>query len=72
VTFDAGTRQLAWSGSPASGEAVTIWYTVTVTGTGPKMVKNTATLTVQGSPASSSTAMLCIDCSAQWLPIVRQ
>lgn len=72
LTYDASARQLTWSGTPGLGETVTIKYTVKVNASGPRMLRNTAVLTAPGSSPGSATALVCVDCSAQWLPIVQQ
>jgi hypothetical protein len=68
--YNSSTRQLTWSAAPTAGQAVTITYTVTANVSGPLMVSNTATLTAPGNPASNSTAFVCIDCRAVWLPLI--
>lgn len=70
LTYNSAARQLTWNGAPASGQAVLITFTVTVTQGGPRMVSNTATLTLPGGTSNTSTANVCVDCYAQWLPLV--
>jgi hypothetical protein len=71
ASYDAGSRQITWSGTPATGQAVTLSYTVMVQVSGPRSLQNTATLS---SPlgTSSSTATLCIDCMTSYLPYIRK
>jgi hypothetical protein len=68
VNYNPGTRQITWSGTPVTGQVVTITYTVTVQVSGPLLLANTATLSSSGE-SGSSTATLCIDCKIVNMPI---
>lgn len=71
ASYNPATRTISWSGSPATGQAVTLSYTVIVQVSGPLSLQNTAILT---SPLgdSSSSAILCIDCLTSFLPYIRK
>lgn len=69
VNYDVGTRRITWAGTPGTDQPVTITYIVTVQVSGPAFLTNTATLTSPGG-TSTSTATLCIDCAAIYLPII--
>jgi hypothetical protein len=67
VTYDAGTRIITWTGTPGTGQPVTITYTVTVDVNGPRLIRNSAFLV---SPGGSTTTMaaVCVDCYNIFLP----
>jgi len=67
VSYDAGTRQITWAGTPGTGEAVTLTYTATVQIGGPRFLTNTAILASPGG-TSESTATVCVDCCNVYLP----
>lgn len=70
--YNPVSRQLTWNAAPAAGQQVTITYVVTATVGGPLAVRNTATLALAGSPVSSSTAWVCVDCYSTWLPVIQR
>lgn len=72
LTYNPSNRQLTWSGTPSAGQTATITYTVNPTAIGPLMISNTASLSLSGSPVSSSTAWVCLDCYKTWLPLVKR
>jgi hypothetical protein len=67
ASYNAGTRQVSWSGTPSDGQSVTLTYNAMVQTNGPLMLQNTATLT-GGSTPSTSTASVCVDCKTVYLP----
>lgn len=68
ATYDADTRRITWTGSPATGQAVTITFAVTVLVSNPQVVSNTATLSsAQG--VSTDTATFVANGHQRWLPL---
>lgn len=72
LAYNPATRQLTWSGTPTAGEVVTITYAVTANVSSPLAVSNTAILTLPGSPASTATAWVCVECYPAWLPLIQR
>ena len=71
VSYDAGTRQITWSGIPDKGQVVTLIYTVTVQTEGPLLLSNTATL-FSADVESTTSATICIDCNNTYLPVIKK
>ncbi|MFB6893664.1 hypothetical protein ACFCX4_30585, partial [Kitasatospora sp. NPDC056327] len=54
AAFDPGTRALTWNGDLAVGATATVTYTVTVTGAGDKVLRNTVTAADSNCPPGSA------------------
>ena len=70
ASYNPGARQVAWTGTPAVGQAVTVTFLATVQIGGPLSLHNTATLAADGEVASSDTATIRIDGRRVYLPLV--
>lgn len=68
--YDPVARQVVWTGTPTTGEAVTVTFPVTVQIDGPLALCNTATLTANGAYTSSDTALIIVDGYSVYLPLV--
>jgi hypothetical protein len=71
ASYDTGTRQITWVGTPDTGQAVALTYTVTVQVDGPLFLRNTAVLAFSGGENTAS-AVLCVDCYPIYLPNLRK
>lgn len=71
ASYNASTRQITWSGSPTSGQAVQLTYQCTVQSTGTSALINTAVLSGDGS-TSTANASICVNCRAVYLPMIRK
>jgi uncharacterized repeat protein (TIGR01451 family) len=58
ATYDAASRTIRWSGSPPSGQAVTITFRAQVSTSSPLAVANQATITDGRTSASASPSLL--------------
>lgn len=67
ASYDAGTRQISWTGTPALDQAVNLTYVVEVQVSGPLFLTNTAVLETP-SGNSSASATLFVDCLSVFLP----
>ncbi|MFZ6028788.1 MAG: DNRLRE domain-containing protein [Chloroflexota bacterium] len=72
ASYDASSRQVRWSGTPAQGQAVTLTYRATVNTDGPRRLLNTATLSENGTAISSDTFSVFVDPLLAYLPLVRR
>lgn len=70
VTYEAATRKLTWTGSPATGQAVTITYPVTVTQSGTYAIINTAYMTATNGSTSTASATVIVEPRQVFLPCV--
>jgi hypothetical protein len=70
AVYDLGTHRVTWSGSPGSGEPVTVTFPVTVQVSGPTAVSNTAMLSDSEGLISTDTAVFIVDARQFWLPLV--
>jgi len=66
--YNPSARQIAWTGIPANGQAVTITFPVTVQVGGPLALYNTAVLSAGNLYLSSDTALVIIDGYPIYLP----
>jgi hypothetical protein len=72
ASYDAGAHRLAWQGSPALGQPVTITFPVTVQVSGHLAVPNTAVLTDTTGNVSTDTTLFIVNAYQAWLPLVRR
>ncbi len=70
ANYDVGQHQLIWTGSPATGQPVTITFPVTVQSSGPLALNNTAVLTDSDAHVTDDTAVLLVDPRQIWVPVV--
>ena len=68
ASYSPPTRQVVWTGAPASGQAVTVTFPVTVQVDGPLALSNTAILTADDGPTSSDMALIIVDGYPIYLP----
>jgi len=68
--YDPPARQVKWTGIPAAGQAVTVYFPVTVQIDGPRALRNTAVITTSDVYTSSDTALLIVDGYPIYLPDV--
>jgi hypothetical protein len=69
ASYNAATRQITWSATPAAGQAVQLTYRCTVQTTSRQLLTNTAVL--QNAGASSTAGVgVCANCPAVYLPVV--
>jgi hypothetical protein len=74
ASYNAGVHRLTWTGSPTSGQSVTITFPVTVTASvsGSLAVLNTAVMTDTTGNVSTDAAQFIVNAYKVWLPIVRR
>jgi hypothetical protein len=68
--YNAGNRLVSWTGTPASGQAITLTFPVTVQVSAPAALVNTAILTAALTSASQTTATLIANPYRVWQPII--
>jgi hypothetical protein len=70
VGYDPGARQVTWTGTPATGQAVTVTFHTPVQIDGPLALRNTAVLTAEGASTSSDTAAIIVGGYSVYLPLM--
>jgi len=70
IAYDSATRKLTWMDSPATGQAVSITYPVTVTQSGTYIIVNTATMTAADGSISTATSTVIVEPRQVFLPCV--
>ena len=68
ASYNPIAREVMWTGSPTTGQAVTVTFPVTVQTGGPLALRNTAVLTANSMYTSSDTALIIVDGYSIYLP----
>lgn len=68
--YNTTQRRIEWSGTPTTGQPVTVTFSVTVQISGPVALINTATLTEAIVGTSTDTAVVIVDGLRTYLPLV--
>jgi len=70
TTYDSVARKLTWTGSPSTGQAVSITYPVTVTQGGTYAIINTAHITVANGGTSTASYTVFVEPRQMFLPCI--
>jgi hypothetical protein len=70
ASYDPVARRVIWTGTPTTGQGVTVTFPVIVQVDGPLALHNTATLTTNDTHVSSDTALVIVDGYLIHLPLI--
>jgi hypothetical protein len=72
AAYNAGSRQVVWSGAPATGTPVTVTFPVTVVAASPMLLRSTATLIDALGGTAQATADVIANAYQVNLPLIRR